>query len=996
MLVQQHFMELQICCFKLLCILTGERPYSCKLCLKTFTWMNSIRTHLPRVHNIDKDIMHDFIGKVDSAKHHNKLNLIQDSDASDLNEEVIKDEITSDEPVVIRELPAADDDTDIHVDSSIHGNPKFGSWVETNETENYFIKIQTCNFVSGTNCLKNNESLSRKVTYICKTCSKEVGQRSNMTDHVRSHFGVKLFKCKLCGKDLSRKQNLVHHLKYVHYIDSSGINDMIIRNNVAKLPNKTNNALLTSNEQHDVEVANENNYQSQCQRIVSSSHSPNVLQGRHSESEKVKVEACDDMAIGNFDLSKVKIEISDECVEENTDMVRLNIYAIDEHDCSQSEFDHLGESIEIDIKGYDQSNDSEVKVESLCDTDITSNTGTEALNYEVIGGETANEKKYMCKICGFTCGRRYYMTNQHMMKHTGEKRYICVICSKTYTRRYVIRKHIIKEHKIMGEELETVIDASVIDKKKNLVSETHRSHLPETSKIIQSESTAAIQITKLDNCDLGYSEHGVIKFDCDTPQNRKRKLCEIDDANIEVDVRYDRINNIASNYVKDDNRYVVMNETKHQKTVPETEGQIFFSVVPGKSPSGILYKCNLCGFVCTRKYYIENMHILKHTCGKPYICVVCSKSYSQKHILRSHLVKEHDIEGKELEDLMNTKENRIETGNCKAEVASNSDIEVNMSYDRYSYPKPKRGELSSLTSELSLNTLLAPVEQANVGIAIGLGKQPANESLELLPEFGEISRHSSHKEEFRQEIETQLDIANEGLASSGNTELPQILDRDMSTHVFTSNDVSLLNSTDEEVLDDDNLINGDQITCQNSGAGKQRKFDKRVTGTQKLVEDLRNTTDPDVYARKGILRQRARTLDHRFDDMMDIQTLTCLKCNKKCSKKSNLKQHIRILHFNLKEYTCQKCHKTFNTKYNLKIHMKQHMDPEDRNLMNYICSVCSKAFTTKSYVKFHMAKYHGLGYESKMQNDGQVTELQRSNTEDSSTEQDSDDLDRKI
>ena len=48
--------------------------------------------------------------------------------------------------------------------------------------------------------------------HICKTCNKIFTQKSNLTDHMRTHTGERPFACDMCGKAFIQKSNLKEHM----------------------------------------------------------------------------------------------------------------------------------------------------------------------------------------------------------------------------------------------------------------------------------------------------------------------------------------------------------------------------------------------------------------------------------------------------------------------------------------------------------------------------------------------------------------------------------------------------------------------------------------------------------------------------------------------------------------------------------------------------------------------------------------------------------------
>lgn len=76
----------------------------------------------------------------------------------------------------------------------------------------------------------------------------------------------------------------------------------------------------------------------------------------------------------------------------------------------------------------------------------------------------------------------------------------------------------------------------------------------------------------------------------------------------------------------------------------------------------------------------------------------------------------------------------------------------------------------------------------------------------------------------------------------------------------------------------------------------------------------------------------------------------CPYCRKSFYTDTNLKQHIRIVHSQIKRHTCELCDKPFATLD----HLKKHVLSQHQNERKHICHICAKSFTQLCHLKQHL------------------------------------------
>lgn len=754
--------------------------------------MNNLRSHIMRLHKIER---------AQADKHIENLAKINKQDKSNeaaldngLNE---KDGKESDS----EKDNALSEDTDLE---SKEDSEMLNEATTISEKDTYYVKTN---------------SVSKKITYHCKICSKVMNHRSNMVDHVRSHSGMKMYKCKICGKGLSRKQNLVHHLKYVHFIDGNSINYYVVKT--------------------DQETEND---------IVDAEQTKNEILTSALESGDA-----------HSNVSDMKTEDSTGENETGGESSRESVL-----ECDNS----------VNGRTSDTNGDSKVAPEKSSEPEITQDEKDDPeLGYEVVNSDNIEERFFRCKECGFTCNRRHDMAAKHLMKHTGQKPYICVVCSKPYTRKYVLRNHIGKEHKLSGAELENLVEASDFSDKKSKV-------------LINS-------LNVKDNEIIENEEDGKVK----------RKL----------------------NYATHEDSYSsVTNEFEHIDP-----SDFSFEQVQSKNGKGFVYKCNHCGFTCTRRYYMVSEHKLKHAGIKPYLCVICCKMYSRKYVLRQHLLTEHKIKGKELNDIMECTGNRLDESvkedsfnESYAEFDKPENVDLLRDLELCLQPE-KRRKLESSDKVDSQESVFEQSGNHTDNHIHGFDKNVTGQDEQMVDSvdhLGDLSENDAYKESDTLEFDTV------GCEEQGG-------------HVTFEHIGEAVpnNSSGETFLHTSTGLNHFDHINNHTASGSY----------ENIVDNVQKNNKKSIQKHDPLVR-----------NLMDGETCTCLECGKKCSNLSNLRQHIKIKHLNLKRFACPECNKAFNTNSNLKVHMRQHLDTSVKDMLKLECEVCKNLFTTKSNLKSHRLKVH--------------------------------------
>ena len=144
-----------------------------------------------------------------------------------------------------------------------------------------------------------------------------------------------------------------------------------------------------------------------------------------------------------------------------------------------------------------------------------------------------------------------------------------------------------------------------------------------------------------------------------------------------------------------------------------------------------------------------------------------------------------------------------------------------------------------------------------------------------------------------------------------------------------------------------------QVTASSSGSGND---DHKENSQNNLIE---------CSICRKVLSDKNNLKKHVDVVHFNIRNYNCLldTCGKRFISRNDLNDHIRAVHEKKKDFICHTCGQALSTRHGLRIHMRIHIEGSK----SITCSRCDKSFRHLSTYRKHIARVHDFVPENRLQ-----------------------------
>ncbi|XP_061469517.1 uncharacterized protein LOC133378920 [Rhineura floridana] len=388
---------------------TGEKPYKCLECGKSFSWKQSLTDH-QRIHTGEKPYKCSECGKSFSSSSH----------------------LTYHRRIHFGEKPYKCLECGKSFTQKIHL-----TYHQRNHTGEKPYKCLKCgkSFSEKKILTDHQKTHTGEKPYKCLECGKSFSQKKTLTDHQKTHTGEKPYKCLECGKCFTQKINLTSHQR-IH---------------TGEKPYKclecgkcfTQKINLTF---HQRNHTGEKPYQClECGKSFSQKKTLTAHQKTHTGEKPYKCLECEKSFMQKIHLTYHQRNHTGEkpyqcleCGNRFTQKIHLTYHQRNHTGEKPYQCLECGKSYsQKKILTYHQRNHTGEKPYKCLECGKSFSWKQSLTDHQRIH---TGEKPYKCLDCGKSFGTSSHLTS-HRRIHTGEKPYKCLECGKRFTQKIHLTYH---------------------------------------------------------------------------------------------------------------------------------------------------------------------------------------------------------------------------------------------------------------------------------------------------------------------------------------------------------------------------------------------------------------------------------------------------------------------------------------------------------------------------------------------------------------------------